>query len=96
MNTLTRIELDYDNTLQAALDYIRRGWAVFPVQGVLPDGSCTCQNTACENIGKHPRTRNGVKDASKDEPQGSDSRESQVCEREKALTESRCRRGSHT
>lgn len=41
--------------LEAALDYARRGWAVFPLHGVRADGRCTCGNRACANVGKHPR-----------------------------------------
>lgn len=39
------------------------GMRVFPVHGALPDGSCTCRNTDCTNVGKHPWTARGLKDA---------------------------------
>src|SRR5215831_17185827 len=52
--------------LDAALDYIRRGWPVMPLQWIV-DGQCSCGNTACTNQGKHPRTVHGVKDATTDE-----------------------------
>lgn len=48
-----------------ALRYAERGLAVLPVQGV-DDGKCTCGNSKCENIGKHPATKQGYKDATKD------------------------------
>lgn len=56
--------------LIAALEYARRGWAVFPLHGIVEkDGvlTCTCRNPECEDAGKHPLTRQGVKDASTSE-----------------------------
>ncbi len=56
-----------DTMLDAALDYARRGWRVFPVYEVEPDGACSCfAGAACSSIGKHPRTPNGFKDATTD------------------------------
>ena len=49
-----------------ALDYARRGWAVFPVHYIKPNGKCSCDKSDCENSGKHPMTYNGLKDASSD------------------------------
>ena len=50
--------------LSAALGYAGRGWRVFPLHTPL-DGGCTCRKRgSCTQSGKHPRTRNGVKDAS--------------------------------
>ena len=46
-----------------ALQYAALGWAVLPVYGVV-DGRCTCAERNCRSIGKHPRTKNGLKDAS--------------------------------
>jgi hypothetical protein len=51
-----------------ALNYARRAWPVFPVH-VAPDGpsSCSCGDTSCgRNAGKHPRTPNGLTDATTD------------------------------
>lgn len=46
--------------------YLNRGWKIFPCHNIV-DGRCTCtKGASCENPGKHPRTRNGVKDASGD------------------------------
>jgi hypothetical protein len=39
---------------------------VFPCHGVREDLSCTCGYADCKNIGKHPFTKHGVKDASGD------------------------------
>ncbi len=55
---------------QAALRYAGRGWPVFPAHSVR-DGRCTCSRDDCpiQRRGKHPRTMNGVKDASTDPAQ---------------------------
>ena len=46
------------------LRYAELGYAVFPLHAVRADGRCTCGNPDCRNVGKHPRTTHGVKDAS--------------------------------
>lgn len=54
--------------LEAALNYARRGFAVFPVRYVDDKGACSCgERPECKNIGKHPATKNGVYDATTDE-----------------------------
>ena len=53
--------------LTAALAYAKRlTWAVLPLHSVNDDGSCTCGKPDCSSIGKHPRTKNGLSDASTD------------------------------
>ena len=52
---------------EAALDCARRGWAVFPVFGLRAPGRCECPILACRNVAKHPMTRHGLRDATKDE-----------------------------
>ena len=50
-----------------ALRYARRGWRVLPLF-TASDGRCSCAaGQSCDHPGKHPRTRNGVKDATTDE-----------------------------
>lgn len=51
--------------LKHALNYARKGYYVFPLFGVV-NGKCTCGKRHCNNIGKHPITRNGLKDATRD------------------------------
>jgi len=41
-------------TLEAAIRYRRMGFSVIPVHSVKEDGSCTCGDPDCKNIGKHP------------------------------------------
>jgi hypothetical protein len=57
--------------LTAALDYARMGWRVFPTHApkLRPNGDvvCTCGFADCGNVGKHPCTKNGLKDATTDE-----------------------------
>ena len=53
--------------LEAALANATRGWPVFPCHTPLED-ACSCQKGKdCSRIGKHPRTTNGLKDATTDE-----------------------------
>ena len=48
--------------LSWALGYAEAGFKVFPVH-TIRDGCCTCSDADCGSPGKHPRTRNGLKDA---------------------------------
>ena len=43
-----------------------RGWALLPCFGIDSDLRCDCGNANCKSPGKHPLTKNGVKDATKD------------------------------
>src|SRR5215207_1153107 len=52
--------------LEWVLCYARKGWPVFPL--FEPNGEgCSCGNPECKNVGKHPRTPHGFKDATTDE-----------------------------
>lgn len=48
----------------AALRYADSGWRVFPLHGIVA-GQCTC-GLKCDSPGKHPRTKQGLKDATVD------------------------------
>jgi hypothetical protein len=54
------------NMIEHALEYARRGWLVFPLH-TPTDGVCSCHKADCGSVGKHPRTMNGVKDATTDD-----------------------------
>lgn len=54
--------MNENQLLKAALYYAGRGWLVFPVHSMV-GGRCDCGKPDCENPGKHPRTRNGLNDA---------------------------------
>jgi Bifunctional DNA primase/polymerase, N-terminal len=54
--------------VEAALSYARRGWPVFPLHNPL-NGGCSCGKSECQNVGKHPHTAHGLKDATTDEAQ---------------------------
>lgn len=51
--------------VNAALRYAEAGWPVLPLHRPINEG-CSCGKKACPSPGKHPRTRNGVKDATTD------------------------------
>jgi DNA-binding transcriptional ArsR family regulator len=52
--------------LEWALRYAAKGWKVFPLHTPDGGGSCSCGRGDCGSVGKHPRTSNGVKDATDD------------------------------
>ena len=49
-----------------ALALAHEGFAVLPLYELGPDGCCTCGRSGCSSPGKHPRLKNGVKEATKD------------------------------
>lgn len=52
--------------LKSALIYAKYlGWAVFPIYEIRADGRCAC-GKECTSPGKHPRIKNGVKQATTD------------------------------
>lgn len=53
--------------LSAAMDYARRGWAVFPLHEPDNSGICSCSKREnCPSPGKHPRVWKGVNEATMD------------------------------
>ena len=52
--------------LQAALGYAEAGIPVFPVHSINGRGVCTC-GRKCSSPGKHPRTKQGHLEATRDE-----------------------------
>lgn len=57
-----------DELLEAALGYADQGLRVLPLHSP-SDGRCSCGNPNCEALGKHPRTRHGLKEATTDQNQ---------------------------
>ena len=50
---------------QRALYYAEHGWYVVPMH--IPIGKqCSCGNPQCDSVGKHPRTKHGLNDATTD------------------------------
>jgi hypothetical protein len=63
-------EAEEPTPLEAALQYARLGWPVFPLHHPDPTRGCSCgEAEECHSPGKHPRTRKGLKDATTDERQ---------------------------
>ena len=62
---LEKVKIDAFEMAGEAAALLRRGWALFPLH-TPQHGKCSCGNAACGSPGKHPRTANGVHDASKD------------------------------
>lgn len=62
--------MNYNHDVRvAALEYVARGWYVFPLHTVLEDGKCSCGSETCTDAGKHPRRElapKGLKNATRD------------------------------
>src|SRR5262249_8595679 len=53
--------------LTAALRYAELGLSVVPVHSINGDSWCSCKDgKSCTSPGKHPRTQNGIRDATRD------------------------------
>jgi hypothetical protein len=48
--------------LESALAVAAAGWGVIPLHTPV-DGACDCRRPNCSSPGKHPRTKNGLRDA---------------------------------
>src|SRR2546428_410395 len=48
---------------EAAIRYAKRGWRVLPLHSTMESGACSCGKLGCPSVGKHPRTANGLFDA---------------------------------
>lgn len=55
--------MNSNHFLAAALSYADRNWPVFPLHNPNGQGGCSCRKNDCQSIGKHPRTKNGFKEA---------------------------------
>ncbi|MHC2067592.1 bifunctional DNA primase/polymerase [Bremerella sp. T1] len=56
----------YTETLKIAQAYMDLGYAVFPINYVRSDGTCSCGRDCGKQAGKHPACRQGFKVATKD------------------------------
>jgi|GEM_PF-554907 len=54
--------------LESALAIAATGWRVIPLHTPI-DGACDCRRPDCSSPGKHPRTKNGLSDATTDADQ---------------------------
>jgi putative DNA primase/helicase len=50
-----------------AIKYAAKNWKVIPLHTPDEQGICSCHKKDCSSVGKHPRTMNGLKDATTDE-----------------------------
>ena len=60
---------DSTTPCQAALWFASKGYPVLPLHSVTEAGGCTCGNSDCESVGKHPfapLAPHGLKDATVD------------------------------
>jgi Bifunctional DNA primase/polymerase, N-terminal len=56
---------DVTSRMAMALLCASEGLRVVPLHGV-KEGLCTCRNEHCDQLGRHPRTENGLQDATTD------------------------------
>ena len=54
--------------VESALAMAAAGWGVIPLHTPI-DGACDCRRPDCSSPGKHPRTKNGLSDATTDADQ---------------------------
>jgi hypothetical protein len=56
----------HPSLLTSALAYAACGWHIFPCHTATA-GECSCRRADCDTIAKHPKTRHGLHDATRDE-----------------------------
>jgi putative DNA primase/helicase len=66
-NYFTGNEEDGQANLDYAIQYAAKNWKVIPLHTPDAKGVCSCHRKDCSSVGKHPRTMNGLKDATTDE-----------------------------
>ena len=70
LNSAIRENKTNNRLLNAALNYAKAGYYVFPLQNIVNENNfvrCSCRDwTNCKRQGKHPRTWHGLSDASTD------------------------------
>lgn len=55
--------VQFQSKESAALFYADKGFQVFPLHYIKPDGKCSCGKPDCSSPGKHPMTKRGLYDA---------------------------------
>lgn len=60
-------EFERESLLESALLYASLGWHVFPLHNPEHDGSCSCGDSDCNRVGKHPRIKEWQNRATTDE-----------------------------
>lgn len=71
LNAKDKLIFDDNRLLNSALNYAKSGFRVFPLHNLKSENGtirCSCRGwEECNHIGKHPRTRNGLNDATTSE-----------------------------
>lgn len=62
MNQQNKSNLESDISI-----YLKMGWPILPLHYPKGRNECSCGKKNCNSIGKHPLTKNGLKDATLDE-----------------------------
>lgn len=57
------VTLSHLTNLEFVKHYLKESWHLIPVYGIV-NGQCACGHSECRTPGKHPASKNGIKDAS--------------------------------